>query len=175
MEPQKNYGGIIKAVAAIAILGVAGFAFSKLGNDDNQITNTDIDRSVEDTEISDTVNLNDTVKTGSTENTKDTNATSNKYGDGNYEAMGSYSTPGGLEEIDITLALKDDIIVAATFIGNTENPASIKNQGLFRDGFTKQVVGKPLATLNLGVVNGSSLTPKGFMDAVVKIRAQAQS
>jgi 23S rRNA (uracil1939-C5)-methyltransferase len=41
--------------------------------------------------------------------------------------------------------------------------------------FFIQVVGKNIEELNLTVVNGSSLTPKGFMDALAKIKVDAQT
>jgi hypothetical protein len=37
------------------------------------------------------------------------------------------------------------------------------------------VVGKNISELQLTKVSGSSLTPQGFMDALEKIKAEAQS
>ncbi|KXK09170.1 MAG: hypothetical protein UZ21_OP11001000228 [Microgenomates bacterium OLB22] len=46
-------------------------------------------------------------------------------------------------------------------------------QGLFAEGYKTQVVGKSIDELKLDVVNGSSLTPKGFEDALQKIKTEA--
>lgn len=98
-----------------------------------------------------------------------------KYKDGTYHAVGDYSSPAGGESIDITLVIKNDTVVSASFIGTATNPASVKNQELFKKGFDQYVVGKSIDSLKLQVVNGSSLTPKGFMDALKKIKAEALS
>ncbi len=97
------------------------------------------------------------------------------YKDGTYAATGQYSSPAGQEEVAITLDIKDDVVVSASFVGKATNPGSVKNQSLFKEGFNQYVVGKSVDSLKLQVVNGSSLTPKGFMDALVKIKAQAKA
>ena len=74
----------------------------------------------------------------------------------------------------MSITLQNDAITAATFKGNAVNPASKFNQDKFSKGFESVVVGKPIDSLSLTVVNGASLTPKGFMDAVVKIKAEAK-
>ena len=102
-------------------------------------------------------------------------ATSSVYADGTYTGVGSYASPAGTEEVSITLTLSDDVVTAATFEGKATNPASINNQKKFADGYETLVVGKPLNDINLTVVNGSSLTSKGFMEAVTKIRQEARS
>ena len=48
-------------------------------------------------------------------------------------------------------------------------------QGKFKDAYQKEVIGKPISSIDLGVVGGSSLTPNGFEDALKKIREQAKS
>jgi uncharacterized protein with FMN-binding domain len=98
-----------------------------------------------------------------------------KYKDGTYSATGAYSSPAGNETVDVTLTLKDGIITDATFVGNSKNHDSKTVQAMFAAGYKAVVIGKPIATLSLNVVNGSSLTPKGFMDAVNKIKTQAQN
>lgn len=95
------------------------------------------------------------------------------YTDGIYEATGNYRSPAGEEEIEISIELEDGMVIAATFEGKTEHPTSAKLQGMFSEGFEAEVVGKSLDEISLTVVNGSSLTPKGFMDALEKIKADA--
>ncbi len=97
------------------------------------------------------------------------------YNDGTYDATGTYTSPAGQESVDVTLTLKDDIVIAATFQGNATHPTSKLNQGKFAAGYQAYVVGKPLDSIHLSVVNGSSLAPKGFMDALADIKAEAQT
>ncbi|MBP9815678.1 hypothetical protein KBD09_00365 [Candidatus Woesebacteria bacterium] len=97
-----------------------------------------------------------------------------EYKDGTYEAIGNYTSPAQKEEVAISLTLKDGLVTDATFEGKGVHEISKKMQGKFKEGFTEEVVGKPLDEIALTVVNGSSLTPKGFMEAVEKIKVEAQ-
>lgn len=97
------------------------------------------------------------------------------YKNGSYKAEGNYVSPGGSEQIDVTLQLADGKIVAATVISKAFRPNTIKFQGIFIDNFKSQVIGKNIDEVQLDKVSGSSLTPKGFNDAVAKIKQQAQS
>lgn len=96
------------------------------------------------------------------------------YEDGTYSATGAYTSPAGQESVEVTLVLKDDVVTTATFKGNATHPTSKLNQEKFAVGYQALVVGKSLDSINLTVVSGSSLTPKGFMDAVAEIKADAQ-
>ena len=98
-----------------------------------------------------------------------------EFSDGTYFANGSYVSPAGGEEVNISLTLKDMVVTDATFIGMATHPASKQWQGLFRGGYQEKVIGKPIKDLSLTVISGSSLTPKGFMDAVQKIKKQASN
>jgi uncharacterized protein with FMN-binding domain len=100
---------------------------------------------------------------------------SRKYKNGTFSGVGHYISPAGPEEIHISLTLKDDVIADATFIAESKNPKSQNYQKLFSEGFKVQVVGKSIDSLSLTVVNGSSLTPKGFMDAVEAIQVEAKA
>ena len=97
-----------------------------------------------------------------------------EYKDGTYEAIGNYTSPAQKEEVAISLTLKDGQVTEATFEGKGVNEISKKMQGKFNEGFSEEVVGKSLDEIALTVVNGSSLTPKGFMEAVEKIKVEAQ-
>jgi uncharacterized protein with FMN-binding domain len=98
-----------------------------------------------------------------------------KYADGSYSAGGSYTSPAGAETVNVSLTLAGDVISDVTFSGNATNPASVRMQSQFSQGYREMVVGKSIDEVSLTVVNGSSLTPKGFMDAIVKIQAQAMN
>ncbi len=100
--------------------------------------------------------------------------TGKKYADGTYSATGNYTSPGGAETVDVSLTLSNGLITDATFTGNATKPRSQQFQEKFAAGFKEQVIGKPLDGLSLAIINGSSLTPIGFNDAVGKIQVEAQ-
>lgn len=102
-------------------------------------------------------------------------AQTNTYKDGTYSATGNYRSPAGAEAVDVTVTIKNDIVTTAKFVGTATAPKSVEMQGKFNAGFAAIVVGKPLDELSLSVVNGSSLTPMGFMDALAKIKAEAKA
>jgi uncharacterized protein with FMN-binding domain len=97
------------------------------------------------------------------------------YKDGKYSAEGDYTSPGGAESINVTLTIKDNVVEAADVKANATRPISKKMQESFIGGYKEQVVGKKLDEINLGKVSASSLAPKGFNDAVTKIKAEAKA
>jgi len=99
--------------------------------------------------------------------------TTSTYKDGTYSAIGDYTSPGGAESIQVTLTLQNDIVTDATVVSDATRPNSVKFQGEFIAGYKAQVIGQDISTLNLTKVSGSSLTPKGFDDAVAKIKVEA--
>jgi uncharacterized protein with FMN-binding domain len=97
------------------------------------------------------------------------------YADGSYTSTGRYVSPNGNEQIEVTLTLQDDIVTAANVVSNATNPNAKQFQGEFINSYKSQVIGKDIDSLNLGKVSGSSLTPKGFNDALAKIKSEAKS
>ena len=143
----KNAGLLV--IALIVILGVGVILFSSKGKENvKQSTSSEL------------------VKTSET-------AQRVSYKNGVYEQKGDYSSPAGPEQIDVVLTLKDGIITEATVTPQAENPKSKYMQGVFVENYKQLVVGKSIKDLNLGKVAGSSLTPKGFNDAIAKIKAKA--
>ena len=113
------------------------------------------------------------VSGASTEKTAvDPNGT---YKDGTYNARGSYQSPAGSESIDVELTLKDGVISDVTVTGDGLSPTSKEYQGKFIDGVKNAVVGKKINGLKLDRVAGSSLTPKGFDNALSQIQTQAKA
>lgn len=98
-----------------------------------------------------------------------------KYKDGTYTATGTYGTPEGSENVSITLVIKNDKVTDATLKANASDNTSARYIDAFNQGFKTQVVGKSVDQISLTVVNGASLTPKGFMQALNKIKTQAQA
>ena len=110
-----------------------------------------------------------------TESKKEVSAATPSYKDGEYTQAGDYTSPGGAEQIDVDLTLKNDIIVDAKVTSKAEKPKSKFMQGVFVENYKQYVIGKNINDLKLSKVAGSSLTPQGFNDAVEKIKAQAKS
>lgn len=92
---------------------------------------------------------------------------------GTWTETGEYQTPGGRESVEVTLTAKDGTVTAVEVKGSGGSPNSQRYQGQFISGIQGEAVGKPLATLEVGAVSGSSLTGQGFNAAVDKIRADA--
>jgi uncharacterized protein with FMN-binding domain len=97
------------------------------------------------------------------------------YKDGTYSATGSYMSPGGYDQIAVTLTLKNDLIISVSATPEAGDNTSAKYQNKFISGYQQYVVGKNIANVNLTAVSGSSLTPKGFDDALAQIKSQAKA
>lgn len=96
------------------------------------------------------------------------------YKDGIYNAVGNYVSPGGAEEIGLKVTLKDDVVVSAEMEVKATRPTSVKMQTAVKENFSPLVIGKKIVEIKLDKVSGSSLTPKGFNDAIEKIKTQAK-
>lgn len=97
------------------------------------------------------------------------------YKDGTYTMNGSYFSPGGEESVGVTVTLKNGIITDSLVQVLATRPISIKLQGVFTVNYKPLVIGKSINDVVLDKVSGSSLTPKGWNDAIAKIKAQAKS
>jgi len=96
-----------------------------------------------------------------------------KYKDGTYTATGSYDSPAGIESVNVSVTLSDDIVVSSSVTPLAEDGRSMGYQEMFIDAYKQYVVGKSLDSIHLDVVSGSSLTPKGFNDALITIKSEA--
>ncbi|HTK33096.1 MAG TPA: hypothetical protein VL335_00920 [Candidatus Paceibacterota bacterium] len=97
------------------------------------------------------------------------------YKDGTYTANGTYMSPGGQDEIKVTLTLKSDIVTDATVVTVIADHTSQRYQDKFISGYKQYVVGQNISSLNVTVVSGSSLTSTGFNNALAKIKTQAKA
>ncbi len=97
------------------------------------------------------------------------------YKDGTYSAIGNYNSPGGAEEVGIKVTIKGDIITDAVAEVMATRPASKNWQTAFSGGVKEAVVGKKLDEVKLDKVSGSSLTPKGWNEAIAEIQVQAKA
>lgn len=99
---------------------------------------------------------------------------SGQFKNGTYNAVGTYISPGGAERVNVTLTIFEDTITGAEVTAQATVPTSEFFQEDFIANYKTQVIGKSIAELQLTKVSGSSLTPKGFNDAVAKIKTQAR-
>jgi uncharacterized protein with FMN-binding domain len=97
------------------------------------------------------------------------------YKDGTYTAPGSYISPGGEEQISVTLTLAKNIITAMKVVTVQADPTATGYEQMFEGGISGATVGKNVNSLNIGVVAGSSLTSMGFNKALATIKADAKS
>ena len=100
---------------------------------------------------------------------------SSVYNDGTYSATGSYMSPGGYQQLGVTITLKNDIITSASVTNMASDGRSQRYQNMFISGYQQYVVGKNIADVHLTKVSGSSLTPSGFNDALAQIESQAKA
>ncbi len=152
MDEQKKGGGAIMwavVVVVIALIAYGAYAYSKKSQ-------LPVD------------------STGSTTDTSVPSSVTSVYKDGSYSAIGSYISPGGQETIAVRLTLKDDVITDITVTPQATRPESVNFQGQFAAGYKPFVIGKKISDVAVTKVSGSSLSPKGFMDALSQIKAQAR-
>jgi len=84
-------------------------------------------------------------------------------------ATGQYATPGGSEEIEVALRMRDGVIVEARVRLAAGSGTARQFQEQFASRFAVEVVGRPVAGLEVSRVAGASLTSTGFNKAVAQI------
>lgn len=152
---------LIAAVVVIIIIGVVVFAMSKKSEESSE--------SAAGEQMENQAVTSPTVAPTSVMMEKAT------YKDGTYKAEGDYVSPGGAESLDVSLTLKNGTVTDAIVKSNAFRPTSKQMQASFISGYKEQVVGKKIDEIHLTKVAASSLAPKGFNDAVEKIKAQAKA
>jgi uncharacterized protein with FMN-binding domain len=95
------------------------------------------------------------------------------YKDGTYTAVGTYTDPGGQDSIRLQVTLAKNIITDAVVTPLAGDGTCRSYQDLFIGGFKSKVVGKPISSVHLSYVAGSSLTSGGFNTALAKIASDA--
>ena len=101
-------------------------------------------------------------------------ASGQTYKDGEFTQVGSYVSPGGTEEIGVTLTLEKDVVTAVTTQPMPSNPTAKLYQERFSGGIQDEIVGKKLDELKVDKVAGSSLTSGGFAEATDLIKSEAK-
>ena len=97
------------------------------------------------------------------------------YKDGTYTATGNYTSPGGPDNVVVTLTLQNGIVTDSTVVSGAQDPTSKRYQAMFIAGYKQYVTGKSIDSLNVGKVSGSSLTAQGFNAAVASIKTEASA
>jgi len=95
------------------------------------------------------------------------------YKDGSYSATGSYSSPGGQEEVKVSLTLASGVISEVNVTTDAASGTSAQYQSDFKDNYKELVVGKKISDVKLSRVAGSSLTSTGFNNALEQIKNTA--
>lgn len=118
---------------------------------------------------------NDTTpSTTKTPTTTTGSTTAKTIADGTYSKTGNYRSPAQSEDVTFAFTVKAGVVQGVELKNRSTNPTSQKFQGLFAEGIKELVIGKKVSELGtFDRVNGSSLTPKGFNQAVTELKAEA--
>jgi uncharacterized protein with FMN-binding domain len=114
-------------------------------------------------------------ETMANESASNTTESAGSYKDGTYNATGTYNSPGGTESIKVSVTLTGNAISDVTVTPQAASGESAQYQEEFVSGYKSQVVGKAIDEVMLSKVSGSSLTSRGFNDAIDDIKSQAKS
>jgi len=88
----------------------------------------------------------------------DTGENTSKYKDGTYSATGSYVSPGGPDNIGVTLTLSNGVVTSVTATPMPHDPTSARYQQKFMSGYHAQVVGKNIYAIDLAEVAASTVS-----------------
>jgi len=154
-NPLQKKIGIIAGIAVV--LGVIGITIFQESDDGGAVANTPV------------------VSTPPTPVATIPKNYTSVYKNGNYSATGSYDSPGGTENVSVSLTLTNDIITNVSVTSGAYDRRSQSYQNIFIANYKQYVIGKNIASVNLGKISSSSLTPIGFNDALLKIKAQAKA
>lgn len=94
------------------------------------------------------------------------------FGDGTYDATGWYG--GQPSSIGVRIALDRGVITSVRVTPHATNPTSLDFQKRFADAVSAVVVGKRIDQVKVDRLAGSSGTPKGFNDALERIKHAAR-
>lgn len=152
-----NYGRAGGVIAAVAAIGLTTAACG-----------------------SDSATSADTATTGAASATESSaaagsGAAAGTYRNGTYSATGHYVSPGGQQQIGVTVTLANSVITKLTLDRSQTRGTSAQFQEKFASGIDTIVVGKNIDDLDVSKVSGSSLTSGGFNDAITQIKSEAQS
>jgi len=154
-ESKKGFNPLILGLIVIVVIAVAAVGFFSMNSSSTQSNSS----------------TTDLVPTQTAAMEKKIAA----YADGRYSQIGEYTSPGGEEELGVTVTLQNNLIQDIEVEVKAERPISKQMQTDFAEHYKEMVIGKSIDEVKLVKVSGSSLTPKGFNDALEKIKEQARS
>ena len=181
MEPKSNKKLGLGLLGVVVVVALVGFLLNKnINADKNEKLPTETPVADNTNQIVATTSANkettnSTNKVVSTEVDVKNKVSTSVYKDGTYTAIGSYMSPGGLDKLGVTVTLKNDVVVETSVEQMAGDPRSASYEKMFADNYQALVVGQKISDLNLTKVSRSSLTPKGFNDAIAKIKSQAKA
>lgn len=167
---QKSQTGPIIAIVGLIVIVVVGvLAFQNMNKSQTQTQNTTTAQQQTQQQPAQT---NEQMVAEPT--TAAVSPQAGAYKDGTYTAVGNYTSPGGAEQLGVTLTISGGVITSSEIEVKATRPISKTRQTDFKDNYKPQVEGKNIDEIVLTKVSGSSLSPKGFNDAVEQIKQQAQ-
>lgn len=95
--------------------------------------------------------------------------------DGTHEATGVYASPAGDQKLTVSITLADGVVTAVDVTPQATDPTSLEHQTAVASVIAQQVVGRPLAEVDVETVAGSSLATLGFLTALEQIADRAAS
>ncbi|WP_020108544.1 FMN-binding protein [Nocardia sp. 348MFTsu5.1] len=155
---------IVNAGKVAAVIAAAGATIAACGDDGGGSSDAT-------TTTAAAVESTATVESGAVQN----DSASSPYQDGEYTATGHYTSPGGHQQLGVTVTLSNSVITALTLDTSQTTGTAAEFQGKFKSGIDPLVVGKNIDELDVSKVSGSSLTSGGFNDAIDQIKSEAQA
>ena len=95
------------------------------------------------------------------------------YKNGTYSATGSYNSPGGVDDLHVSVTLANGIITNATVTNGANDRTSSRYENEFIANYKSLVIGKNINSVVLSKVSGSSITSAGWNNAITKIKTEA--
>lgn len=95
------------------------------------------------------------------------------YHDGTYTVVGQYEAPDGMDQIQVSVTIRNDVVTAADVTSMARRRTTAEFQQLFIAAYTPDVVGKKIDSIRLFRVAGASLTTDGFNNALAQIKSKA--
>lgn len=159
MVRKDEFVTVTRATGVVAAVAAVGLATAACGSDD---------ATASDTTQSSGAAASATSATGSA-------GGSGEYKSGTYSATGHYVSPGGPQQIGVTVTLDNATITKVDLDRSHTRGTSAEFQAKFAGGINSEVVGKNIDDLDVHKVSGSSLTSGGFNDAIAQIKSQARA
>ena len=157
MEQAQDPNKVIIGIIVVVLLAVVGSGIAYVTSQD-------------DNSGSSSTSVNETSPSSNNQSTKTTTGT---YKDGTYTASGTYQSPGGSEEIEVTVTLQHNKITSTSATAKAASGTSRQYQQEFVSSYKALIVGKDINDVELDRVAGSSLTSNGFNDALEEIKQDA--